>query len=395
MSNFALFYLFGGVCLLLYGVKQAGDGLQHVAGARLRYILASLTDHKVRAVAIGALVTALLQSSTATTVVLISFVSSGLMNLSQSIGIILGADIGSTVTVQLLAFKFADYAILFIGIGLTLVFIVNQKIIQAVGRTIFGFGLIFYSIKLMADAVSPLGNNPVFQLVLQALSESPLLLLLLAASFTALVHSSAATIAIAIALTFSHQNLMPLSSALPLIFGANIGTSATALIASIGNSAEAKRVALAHALFKILGVLIFFPFSNPLIALVQQTTTDAARQIANAHTIFNVVIAVVFLPLAIPLSKLVTLIVSEPKEKEAVFGAKYLDETILDTPALALGLATRETLRMTDIVSEIFQSSLESFQVKDIDSIEKLQKKDDLLDILDRKIKLYLTKISQ
>jgi phosphate:Na+ symporter len=395
MSNVALFYLFGGVCLLLYGVNQAGDGLQHVAGARLRYILASLTDHKLRAVAIGAIVTALLQSSTATTVVLISFVSSGLMNLTQSIGIILGADIGSTVTVQLLAFKVADYAILFVGLGLLIMFVVKRKIIQAVGQTIFGFGLIFYSIKLMSDAVSPLGNNEIFQTVLGALSQSPLILLILSAAFTALVHSSAATIAIAVALAFSHKNLMSMSIVLPIIFGANIGTSATALISSIGNTIEAKRVALAHALFKILGVAIVYPFSRPFISLVQYTTFDAARQIANAHTLFNVAIALVFLPLAIPLSKLVTLIIPDSKEKEEVFKPKYLDESILDTPSLALGLATRETLRMTDIVSEMYMASLTAFQVQDEETIEQLQQQDDSLDMLEREIKLYLTKLSQ
>ncbi|MCX7918843.1 MAG: Na/Pi cotransporter family protein [bacterium] len=395
LSNIELFYLFGGICFLLYGVKQAGDGLQYIAGAKLRHILISITDHKLRAIAVGAIVTALLQSSTATTVVLISLVSSGLLNLPQSIGIILGADIGSTVTVQLLAFNVADYAILFIGIGISIMLGVKRKSIQAVGRTIFGFGLIFYAIKIMSAAIIPLGSSDIFKNILIALSESPLLLLILSAGFTALVHSSAATIAIAIALAFSQQHLMTMSLALPIIYGANIGTSATALLASVGNTVEAKRVALAHALFKLFGVAIFYPISSPFILLVQATASDTARQIANAHTLFNVAIAFVFLPLSVPLSKLVTIIIPEYKEKETEVKPKYLDEKMLDTPSLAFGLATRETLRMAEIVSEMFIATRAAFHAKNEEEIEILQRKDDILDIFDREIKRYLTKLSQ
>lgn len=393
MTELAIFYLFGGVCLLLYGVRQTGDGLQNVAGGKLRHILATLTDHKLRAVVVGALATAVLQSSTATTAVLVSFVSSGLMNLTQSIGIILGADIGSTVTVQLIAFKVWDYAILIIGLGLLFVLVSKQKTLQSIGQTIFGFGLIFYSIKIMSDAVSPLGNNELFQTVLRSLTDTPLLLLILAAVFTALVHSSAATIAIALA--FAHLNLMPLSGALPIIFGANIGTSATALISSIGNTVEAKRVALAHALFKVFGVIIFYPFSSLFIKLVQHSTSDAARQIANAHTMFNVIIAAIFLALTVPLSKLVTRLIPDTKEQENIFKPKYLDGTMVDTPALGLGLATRETLRMADIVTEMYTASLDLFKVSDEEQIIQIQDQDDKVDLLDREIKLYLTRLSQ
>ncbi|MBI5167068.1 MAG: Na/Pi cotransporter family protein [candidate division NC10 bacterium] len=393
MTNYMIFALFGGMALLLYGMRLAGEGLQLAAGGRMRQILSSLTYNRLLGVIAGAFITAVIQSSSATTVMLVGFVSSGLMDLTQTIGVILGADIGTTFTVQLIAFRVFDYALLLIGIGFSMVFASKRKIFKYIGEAVLGFGFIFFAMKVMSDAMVPLRGNEIFRAMILSLGEQPLLGIIVAAVFTALVHSSAATLGLA--LTLALQGLIPLSSAIPIIFGANIGTCATALASSIGTTAEAKRVAIAHILFKVLGVAIFLPFVGPFAHLVSLTSSDIPRQIANAHTFFNVGITVLFLPFSRPLARFVTALVPEDREAEGVFKSRYLDHRVLDTPALALGQATREALRMADLVSEMFKKTLDVLETDDQDLLEYIVKKDDQVDTLDREIKRYLTKLSQ
>jgi len=383
--------LFGGMLLLLYGIKILNDGLQNAAGSKIRSLLRSLTSNRLSAVGGGAFLTGLIQSSSATSVMLVGFVSAGLMTFRQTLAVILGADIGATLTVQLIAFHVYDYAVLLIGIGLSFTFFAKRILPRNLGQSLLGFGFVFLSLKIMIEAMTPLQGNELFRQVFIALTGTPVLGIVLAAGVTALIHSSAATMGIALALATS--GLIPLHAALTIILGANIGTCATALIASLRSPAEARRVAWAHVLFKVCGVLLFLPFLSLFQDLVVQTTPDISRQIANANTLFNVIMAVVFLPLLGPFSRLIMMVVPE-QEEEKKFGPMYLDDHVLGTPALALSQSTREALRASDIVREMLIDSVKVFQSDDPQLITSIKDKDNLIDLLDRQIRLYITRLS-
>jgi phosphate:Na+ symporter len=383
--------LFGGVLLLLYGIKLVNDGLQEAAGSRIRSLLRSLTSNRLTAVGGGAFITGLIQSSSATSVMLVGFVSAGLMSFRQTLAVILGADIGATLTVQLIAFRIYDYAILLIGIGLVFTLFTSKMHYRNVGQGVLGFGFVFLSLKIMTDAMAPLQENALLREVFVALAGAPLVAIALSAGVTALVHSSAATMGIALAL--AESGLLPLPAALYIVLGANIGTCATAFLASLRSPAEARRVAWAHVLFKVFGVVLFLPFLDPFGQLVSMTARDLPRAIANAHTLFNVIMAVVFLPLIGPFAKLIARLVPE-KAEEKKFGPMYLDDHVLATPALALGQATREVLRESDIVREMLAEVVKAFQTDDRSAITAVKDKDNLIDLLDRHIRLYVTRLS-
>jgi phosphate:Na+ symporter len=386
-----LISLFGGMLLLLYGIKLLNDGLQNAAGSKIRSLLRSLTSNRLTAVGGGAFITGLIQSSSATSVMLVGFVSAGLMTFRQTLAVILGADIGATLTVQLIAFHVYDYAVLLIGIGLSFIFFTQKLLYRNIGQGLLGFGFVFLSLKIMIDAMTPLQGNELFRQVFVALTDTPAIGIVLSAGVTALIHSSAATMGIALVLAKS--GLIPLHAAISIVLGANIGTCATAIIASLRSPAEARRVAWAHVLFKVCGVLLFLPFLGPFEHLVTATTPDLTRQIANAHTLFNVIMAVVFLPFIGPFSKLIVQVLPE-KAEEKKFGPMYLDEHVLATPALALGQATREALRVSDIVREMLVDAVKVFQSDDPGTITAIKNKDNLVDLLDRHIRLYITRLS-
>ncbi len=383
--------LFGGVLLLLYGIKLLNDGLQNAAGSRIRSLLRSLTSNRLSAVGAGAFLTGLIQSSSATSVMLVGFVSAGLMTFRQTLAVILGADIGATLTVQLIAFHVYDYAVLLVGVGLSFTLFTKNTFYKNIGQGILGFGFVFLSLKIMIDAMLPLQGNELFRNVFIALTGTPFIGILLSAAVTALIHSSAATMGIALALATS--GLIPLQSALHIILGANIGTCATALIASMRSPAEARRVAWAHVLFKVFGVLLFLPLLHPYQRLVEQTTPDVMRQIANANTLFNVIMAVVFLPFLGLFARLLVKLVPE-KAEEKRFGPMYLDDHVLGTPSLALGQATREALRTSDIVREMLTDMIRGLQSDDPAIVEDIKHKDNLVDLLDRQIRLYIARLS-
>jgi phosphate:Na+ symporter len=383
--------LVGGVLLLLYGIKLLNDGLRNAAGSRIRSLLRSLTSNRLTAVGAGAFLTGLIQSSSATSVMLVGFVSAGLMSFRQTLAVILGADIGATLTVQLIAFHVYDYALLLISIGLSLIFFTRNAFYKNIGDGLLGFGFVFLSLKIMIDAMKPLQGSELFQQVFVVLSGTPLVGIVLAAVTTALIHSSAATMGIGLAL--AESGLIPLNAAIYIILGANIGTCATALIASLRTPAEARRVAWSHTLFKIFGVLLFLPFLGPYQTLVAATASDIARQIANANTLFNVIIAVVFLPFTGLFAKMIMKLVPE-KAEEKKFGPMYLDDHLLNAPPLALSQATREALRASDIVREMLIDSIKVFQTNDTAAITELKNKDNLIDVLDRHIRLYITRLS-
>lgn len=383
--------LFGGLLLLLHGIKLLNDGLQNAAGSRIRSLLRSLTSNRLTAVGGGAFITGLIQSSSATSVMLVGFVSAGLMSFRQTLAVILGADIGATLTVQLIAFHVYDYAVLLVGIGLCFTLFTKKTLVKSFGQGVLGFGFVFLSLKIMIDAMTPLHGNELFRQVFIALTDTPLIGIVLSAGITALIHSSAATMGLALVLAAS--GLISLPAAISIVLGANIGTCATAFLASLRSPAEARRVAWAHLLFKVFGVLLFLPFLTPFAHMITSSTPDLTRQIANANTLFNVIMAMVFLPIIGPFSKLIVKLVPE-KEEEKKVGPRYLDEHVLGTPALALGQATREALRVSDIVREMLIDAVKVFQSDDPAPIIAIKNKDNLIDLLDRHVRLYLTRLS-
>ncbi len=392
---FMLFGLAGGLGLFLYGMDMMSSSLQRGAGRRMRGILSALTRNRVMGVAIGALVTMVIQSSSATTVVLVSFVQAGLMSFAQTLGVILGADIGTTITAQLIAFKLTDYALLIIAAGFMLRYLGKRDRLRQLGDALLGFGILFFGLSVMGKAMEPLRSYKPFLDVLAGL-ENPVLGIVVGAAFTALIQSSSAFSGIIIVL--AQQGFVGLEAGIPLIFGANIGTCVTAALASLGSRREAKRVALAHTLFKVLGVLIMLAWIPQFTDLVRQISGGAsiARQVANAHTVFNVGIALIFLPLTPLFARLVQrLIPDRPEPVTQKVRARHLDKTILNAPALALNLAKVEILRMGEKVKDMAERIPPAFFDRDLDMLDAIHHGEDVVDDLDAEISDYLLDIGK
>ncbi len=385
--------LIGGLSLFLFGMRLGGENLQSVAGNRLRYIISRLISNRFKGATVGALSTVILQSSSATTVMLVSFASVGLITLLQSLSLILGADVGTTVTVQLIAFRISEYALLIVTLGFLLTLLGKRSRAYNIGGIIFAFGLIFFGMKVMSDSVAPLKHYPAVSQLILSVKARPLIGILVATIFTAIVQSSAATLGLVLSLSF--QGLIDLESAIPLVLGANVGTCATAMLASLSANVDGKRVAWAHVLFKIAGVVLLYPFIRPVAHLVSRTSGDISRQIANLHTFFNVGMAVLFVPFVRPYGKLISLLVPKRELPPKDFAPKYLDHRLLQTPDLALGQATREILRMADLVFGMVKDTMTVFKQNDEQFRCLLVREDDKVDLLDESLTVYLTQLSQ
>jgi len=388
-----LLALFGGLALLLYGMQLIGEGLQRAAGGHLRHLLTRMTSTRLAAVGSGALVTAIIQSSSATTLMLIGFVSAGLLTFPQSLGVILGADIGTTVTVQLLAFRVQELSLLLVGVGFATVFFGRRGLVKSLGQVVLGFGFIFLGMKVMNDGLAPLADNELTRQVLVALAGNPFLGLLVGAVLSAGMASSAATIGLTLSL--GQQGLLPLSASLPVVLGANIGTCATALAASMRSSSDARRVAVAHIAFKVLGVALVFPFIGPLANLVALTSLDPARQIANTHTFFNVAISALFLPFAPWAARVITALVPEEERGDNPYRTRYLDDRFLEQPALAIGQAMREALRMGDVAQAMLRDAMVVMRTNNQELLEDVERRDDQLDYLEREIKIFISRLGR
>ncbi len=382
--------LVGGFSLFFFGFRVAGKGLTKSTGGSLRELLYRFTKNKFFGLISGIIIAFLLQSSTAATVMLVGFLTAGLVSFISALSIVIGTSVGTTLTVQLIAFKVYNYALLIIAVG----FLLNvlKKPLRYYGQFILGFGLIFLGIKIMGEAFLPLSLTGSLENFFILFKEHPFFVFLVSAIFTALVHSSAATIGVVISLSF--QGIIGLEHALPVILGANLGTSTTALFASIRGNREARMCALANFLFKLVTVMIFLPFVGFWSSVLQRTGGSVSRQIANSHTVYNLVLAVIFLPIVRPVGKLLERIV--PKErKELQKGPRFLNKKIIENPAAAIAHVHREILRMADMVSEMFIRSMEVFKSNDKDLMRELIKEDDEVDRLEEAINDYLTSISQ
>ncbi|MHB8483087.1 MAG: Na/Pi cotransporter family protein [Nitrospiria bacterium] len=393
MSFNMIISLIGGIGLLLFGLNTLSDNLDNLAGARFRSFIGRVTKNRLFGMGTGALIASLLQSSSAATLLLIGLARAGIVNLNQSIYLILGSDIGTTLTVQLIAFKIFNFALLIIGVGFFIFFLSKKEKIKFMGLSLFGLGLIFLGLKIMIGEMGTLKDQGWVQALLNHVGQYPLSGILLGALLSSLLNSS--TAAIGIFLAASTQNILPLNTAVPLILGANVGTCSTVLISSIGGSIEARRIAISHFMIKFTGVLFFIPFLHLFQYLITLSSFDPGRQIANAHTFFNVILAVLFFPFAGAFSNLVVKLVPARAEIETFPKTKYLDRELLQTPAVALSQATKEALRMGEFVREMFQNTLTVFVEDNLGLAETIEKKDDWVDTLDREIKLYLTQLSQ
>ncbi|MCH7732008.1 MAG: Na/Pi cotransporter family protein [Candidatus Marinimicrobia bacterium] len=409
-----LMTLLGGLSLFLYGMGKMSEGMKKAAGNRMRSILSALTNNRVIGLSVGAFVTTVIQSSSATTVMLVSFVQAGLMTFTQTLGVILGADIGTTVTAQLIAFKLTDYALLMIAIGFGLTIFAKKDTQKHFGEALLGFGILFFGMKLMSDAMKPLQNYQPFIHVLYEL-ENPMIGLLVGTLFTAIIQSSAAFTGIVI--VFAQQGLITLEAGIPLILGANIGTCITAGLASIGTSREAKRVALAHVLFKIGGVVLFI-FWIPAFADIIRWISPAAdgsgmgtltgatpRQIANAHTLFNVSLAFLFLPFTSLFMKSIYRILPQKAEETVLKPATWhIDESSISTPTLAINLARTEISRIVKIIGRMLEAVIHPFIEKEsrqdlyypqLSLVEGIKMREERIDFLEEKVSHFLIKITR
>ncbi len=416
LSQELIFGLLGGLGLFLFGMKTMSEGLQKIAGARMRQILAALTNNRIIGTMVGIAVTAIIQSSSATTVMVVGFVNAGLMSLMQAIGVVLGANIGTTVTAQLIAFKITKYALPAIGIGAGLKLFAKQKKYVYIGEIILGFGILFFGLTTMKLAFDPLKASEEFRHLFLLVGDYKLLGVLIGALLTVVVQSSSATIGITLALATS--GLISFEASVALILGENIGTTITANLAAIGTNLAAKRTAFAHFLFNTLGtglILILFPVYLKFISIItpgdadfmiqSQAQADSfsasigdkpyiARHIANTHTMFNIVNTIIFLPLIGVLAKISTLII-RGEDEVGELQVKFIDNRVLNTPPIAIGQARRETLRMAKITLEMLQECCQLLEDGNLKRVSGLEKREELVDFLQKEITDFLVQLSQ
>jgi phosphate:Na+ symporter len=398
--------LLGGLALFLFGIDQMASALKDVAGERMKLILARLTTNRFMGALTGAFVTGVIQSSSVTTVLLVGFISAGLMSMAQSISVIMGANIGSTVTAQLIAFKVTDAALAMVAVGFTMLFFGKRERIKQYGGMIMGIGLVFFGMAVMSEAMHPLRSYQPF-MDMMARMENPLLAIAIGAAFTALIQSSAATTGIVIVM--ASQGFITLPAGIALAFGANIGTCVTAALASIGKPREAVRAALAHVLFNIFGVLIWYGFIDNLAQFVtwisptypelsgmERLAAEAPRQIANAHSIFNIANTFLFIGFVSQFARLVEwLIPDKPLEEIEVIQPKYLDTALLETPSLALDRVRMEAARLGERVQAMLDGILPAVLDGNRPALREIARLDDEVDVLYGHIITYLGQVSR
>lgn len=383
----------GGLALFLYGIERMTAELKLLAGDRLRSSLLAFTSNRFFGMLSGGLLTAVIQSSSVTTVLAVSFVASGLMTLRQAIPVMLGASVGTTVTAQIIALKITDSALALISVGFVVQLISSQATWKRVGGTVLGLGLLFLGMNVMSGAVAPLRQHPVAIQLLQHL-DSPWLAVLASAGFTAIIQSSSATAGLILVLV--GQNLLTLPQAIPLILGANIGTCATALLSTIGKPRSALRTAASHLLIQVLGGGLWFALQAYLPWVVGWITSDPVRQVAHSHTLINTLQALLFLGLVTPIVKLAEWLMPDlPKPPTEIAQPKYLDPVLLGTPALALNAARMEICRLGISALQMVRAALATVLHGDSDELDRLQALDDDVDALHAAIITYLGRLSQ
>ena len=402
-SMATVFGLLGGLALFIFGMNMMSESLQKVAGDKMKKVLGVLTRNAVCGMLAGALVTAVLQSSSATTVLVIGFVSAGLMSLKQGISVIFGANIGTTMTAQLMAFKISDYIMPIVFIGFLIAFIAKKEKVKFVGQTIFAFGLLFVGIEMMGDVMKPLATSPVFINMMEKVSHIPVLGVGVGLVMTLVVQSSSATIAVL--QSFASQagpdgaSVIGLVGAIPILLGDNIGTTITAILASIGQSKDAKRCAIAHSVFNITGSFIFIWIIKPFAKFVEMISPKGneldviSRQIANAHMSFNIINTLIWLPLLPVMVKIVMFIVRDDKEVsiEDYREKSFLDKNVISQPIAAMYLVSQEIRRAGRLVSEMIGNMKATVMNNDSKALAELEKNAKLVTEIDENTVSYIS----
>ena len=394
MNSFEIFTgIFCGLGLFLYGMKLMSDGLENIAGEKLKSILEKITSNKIMGVLVGTIVTAIIQSSSAITVMVVSFVNAGLMTLGQATGVILGSNIGTTITAQMVSLKLEVIAPIFIGIGAIVIVITKKKKVKDLAYIALGFGILFMGMGLMSSSLKPVSELAIFNKFILLVGKNSILGVLIGILITAILQSSSATTGILVALAVSGN--LDMSVAFPIILGCNIGTCITAILAGLTANRIAKKAALLHLFFNIFGTILFLPFSDKVVMIVQYLTPDnVARQVANAHTIFNVVITIFILPISKYFVKLVNKILPDD-ERRQVCGAIYLDKKLLETPIVASTQVVKETIRMAEIARDNFQLAMQSFFYGNDEDIKNVYENENIINMLEKEITEYLIALSQ
>lgn len=411
-----IFGLVGGLGLFIFGMKIMSEGLQKIAGDKLRKVLEALTNNRLMGMLVGIIVTSIVQSSSAVTVMTVGFVNAGLMSLVQAIGVVIGANIGTTVTAQIIAFKITEYALPAIGMGTALRLFSRKQKWQYIGEVILGFGILFFGLEIMKEAFGPLRGSKTFVNAFATFSTNPFLGIIAGTILTLIVQSSSATIGITMALATS--GLIDFYGSVALILGENIGTTSTAMISSIGTNTTARRTAVSHLLFNAIGVAymlfilpVFIQFINFItpgeVDLVIQTAREAqefglnigdkpyiARHIANAHTIFNVANCLIFIPLVGVLARISTHLIPGKAEDEEL-RLIYLDNRVLSTPPIAIAQARDETHRMAEVAYTMFDDTMKILFENDMKKAESVLKREEMMDILQKEIIKFVSRLSQ
>jgi len=403
MNLLQIINLVGGLALFLFGINKMSDSLQAVAGSEMRRILKVLINTPLKGVLVGLGVTALIQSSSATTVMMIGLVNTGIMTLNQAVGVVMGANIGTTITAQLIAFNIGQYAFLFVILGVILLFIRKNRVMEHWSQIIIGFGLLFVGLNVMSAAVSPLQESVVMRNLMIKLATNPLLSILIGTAFTMLIQSSSASIGIVIVL--ASTGLIPFEGALYLVFGDNIGTTITAWLAAMSSGNTAKRVAMVHTLFNIFGTIIFGTltylgiytiFINWITPGNVYAGQNIARHIANGHTMFNVFNTLLFLPFANQLANLATKIIPPDKVETISLGEpKHLNYTIISNSDLAINQSIKEMREMLRLVRMELMLAYQAFKERDYKKQMKVSKIEKAIDNLQREITLYLIAVNE
>lgn len=397
MSVANILSMAGGLGLFLFGIRTMGDGLENAAGAKLKRMLEVLTGNRFLAVLVGFVVTAIIQSSTATTVMVVGFVNAGMMSLAQAVGVIMGANIGTTVTSLLIALNFSSVAAAAVLVGVILMLASKKTVVKNLGAIFTGFGLLFLGIDMMSDSMAPLRESAGFMNFIVTVSESPLRPLfgiILGIVMTAVLQSSSASVGVL--QTLAMQGLVPLKFSVFVLFGQNIGTCLTALFSTVGAKKNSKRAAVIHLLFNLIGTGIFILIAllAPYVEWIEKLSPDPMAQIAISHIVFNIVSTVVMFPFAKALVKLSCLLVPGKDDSESEMHCKFIDDRLLNTPPFAVMQVSKEVARMAKLARDNFETSAHALINRSDKDLDKVMENEEIINYLNHHITSYLVKLN-
>ena len=397
MSVANILSMAGGLGLFLFGIRTMGDGLENAAGAKLKRMLEVLTGNRFLAVLVGFVVTAIIQSSTATTVMVVGFVNAGMMSLAQAVGVIMGANIGTTVTSLLIALNFSSVAAAAVLVGVILMLASKKTVVKNLGAIFTGFGLLFLGIDMMSDSMAPLRDSAGFMNFIVTVSESPLRPLfgiILGIVMTAVLQSSSASVGVL--QTLAMQGLVPLKFSVFVLFGQNIGTCLTALFSTVGAKKNSKRAAVIHLLFNLIGTGIFILIAllTPYVEWIEKLSPDPMAQIAISHIVFNIVSTVVMFPFAKVLVKLSCLLVPGKDDSESEMHCKFIDDRLLNTPPFAVMQVSKEVARMAKLACDNFETSAHALINRSDKDLDKVMENEEIINYLNHHITSYLVKLN-